>query len=256
MQKLVFIIFSFFLFSSWITSCSEEYSQEGKQNTEDFNSAVVFIENYLADTAKSHWDTTFNMPDEGSLKLKIDYPGGTLRELFRDSNKWHYAIGEKIGINPILTADDEWPLRRPLEKIRSGKYYMVDELTHSYPFLIPESHELLDELGKRFHDTLQARGGGNYRLKVTSLLRTGNSVAKLRRVNRTSVDSSSHLFGTSFDISYTNFPFEGGEPHRTQEDLKNLLAELLFALREEGKCYIIYERKTGCFHITVRPQEN
>jgi hypothetical protein len=43
-----------------------------------------------------------------------------------------------------------------------------------------------------------------------------------------------------------------GGVNRRQEDLKNLLAEVIYAVREEGKCYVKYERKSGCFHITTR----
>ena len=62
-----------------------------------------------------------------------------------------------------------------------------------------------------------------------------------------------HRFGTTFDISYTRFMLNRlGGTYRTQEDLKNLLAEVLFAMRNEGKIYVKYERSTGCFHITAR----
>ena len=220
---------------------------------EDFDEALQLIEICLADTNKTAFDTAGVMPDKGSIKLKLNYPGGQLRELFCDSNYLHYAAGEKLGIEPLIHDKINWPLRRPLEKVKSTRLYYLDDLQHSYPYLVPEAKALLDEIGTRFHDTLQARGGGPYRLKVTSLLRTRHSVSKLRKVNRASVDSSSHLFGTTFDISFTNFPYSGGEPHRTQEDLKNLLAEILYDLRQNGRCYVIYEHKPGCFHITTRP---
>jgi hypothetical protein len=138
-------------------------------------------------------------------------------------------------------------------KIKSCPEYYVADLTHSLPYLIPEAANLLSEIGHRFNDTLKARGGGYYRLKVTSLLRTNASVRRLRRVNRCAVDSSAHRFGTTFDISYTRFMLDKrGGVNRRQEDLKNMLAEVIYAVREEGKCYVKYERKSGCFHITTR----
>ena len=137
-------------------------------------------------------------------------------------------------------------------KIASCREYYVDELTHSYPYLVPEAADLLKEIGARFNDSLSARGGGSYRLKITSVLRTPATVNKLRRVNRNATDSSAHQFATTFDISYAKFICDSLTVNRTQEDLKNLLGEVLLAVRGEGKCYVKYERKQGCFHITAR----
>ena len=36
------------------------------------------------------------------------------------------------------------------------------------------------------------------------------------------------------------------------EDLKNILAEVVLQFRKQGRCYAIFERKSGCLHITVR----
>ena len=36
------------------------------------------------------------------------------------------------------------------------------------------------------------------------------------------------------------------------EDLKNILAEVVQDFRQRGRCYAIFERKSGCLHITVR----
>ena len=35
------------------------------------------------------------------------------------------------------------------------------------------------------------------------------------------------------------------------EDLKNILAEIIYDQREKGRCYAMFERQ-GCFHITVK----
>jgi len=219
--------------------------------TEDYEAAMAHLDAYIADTG-GRWNVGYDMPDDGCVKLHINYPGGTLRSLFNDSNYIHYAEAEALGIDPIRNESAATDIKRPLVRVVSNRYYKVDELRHSYPFLVPESFALLDTIGKRFHDTLHARGGGNYRLKVTSMLRTDRTVHRLRRVNRASVDSSAHLFGTTFDISFTNFIYDGGAPTRTQEDLKNLLAEILYGLRSENRCYVKYEHRSGCLHITVR----
>ena len=45
-----------------------------------------------------------------------------------------------------------------------------------------------------------------------------------------------------------------GEPRRQvrNDTLKWVLAEVLRDMRESGRCYVKYEVKQGCFHITVR----
>ena len=196
------------------------------------------------------------MPGNGCLRMPSRGVGGYLAKVFNDSNYVHYAEAEKIGITPIT---DEKILRdpgAPLVRVKSTPQYYVADLSHSFPYLIPLAEERLREVGQRFNDSLAARGGGDYRLKVTSLLRTSGSVKRLRRVNRASVDSSVHRFGTTFDISYTRFMLDRmGGTYRTQEDLKNLLAEILFAMRQEGKLYVKYEKFSGCFHITARRKE-
>ena len=129
-----------------------------------------------------------------------------------------------------------------------------DELSHSYPFLKPHAADLLGEICRRFQDSLRARGGGAYRPKVTSLLRTPLSVGKLRRVNRNATGESAHQYATTFDISYSKFICDNaGDTHRTFEDLKNLLAEILYDLRAQGRCYVKFEYRQSCFHITTRP---
>lgn len=210
----------------------------------------------LNDTTPNRWEVSMDsMPDGGCVKLKINGLGGPLAKVFNDSNKVHYAEAERYGIAPIHDERGLLHLRNSMTRIVSTPEYYVAELKHSYPFLVPEAAARLKEVGQRFNDSLAARGGGDYRLKVTSLLRTSGSVKRLRRVNSASVDSSVHRFGTTFDISYTRFMLdrEGGV-YRTQEDLKNLLAEVLYAMREEGKVYVKYERSSGCFHITARKE--
>lgn len=193
-----------------------------------------------------------DMPDDGCIKLKINSIGGNLGRVFCDSNHVHLEAARALGIEPIGHVHDIWKLQRPLVEIKSCADYYVDDLTHSYPFLVPEAAELLHEIGRRFNAELDARGGGSYRLKVTSVLRTPATVAKLRGVNRNATTESTHQFGTTFDISYSKFICDSITVNRTQEDLKNLLGEVMHGLRNEGRCYVKYERKQSCFHITAR----
>ncbi len=206
----------------------------------------------VANPYDRHLDT---MPDDGCVKMKINPVGGTLGRVFNDSNYIHIAEAERLGLKPIETLADVWHLQRPVVHIKSCREYGVDSLTHSLPYLVPEAADLLSEIGSRFNDSLEARGGGAYRLKVTSVLRTKTGVKKLRRRNVNAVEASAHQFGTTFDISYAKFICDSVTVNRTQEDLKNLLGEVLKAMRDERKCYVKYERKQGCFHITVRSHD-
>lgn len=176
---------------------------------------------------------------------------GPLYEVFNDSNKYHYAAAERIGIAPIHDLRGAYRTKRPLVKIATCDAYYLDSLTHSMPYLVPEAAELLKKIGNNFKDSLKSRGEDGYLVKVTSVLRTRNTVKGLRRINVNATDSSTHLLGTTFDISWSNFHCKN--PHRTlhEGDLKNLLAEVLNDLRNEGRCLVKYEKKTACFHITA-----
>ncbi len=204
------------------------------------------------DRVPSEW--TDSMPDDGCVKMKVRFlPGGPLARVFNDSNYVHYAEAQAFGITPVMKPSDVLRIKRPIVAVHSCDEFIIDSLRYSYPYLIPEAAKLLRDIGARFNAEQKARGGGHYRLKVTSLLRTQQVVRRLRRVNRIAVDSSAHRFGTTFDISYVNFYTDRrGGVNRTQEDLKNLLAEILYDMRQQGRCYIKYERKQGCFHITAR----
>lgn len=194
-----------------------------------------------------------SMPDAGCIKMKINPIGGTLGKVFNDSNYRHLQAAQALGTNHINSVQAAWNLSRPIVEVKPCREYFVDSLTHSYPYLVPEAAELLHDIGSRFNDSLAARGGGYYRIKVTSVTRSELSVGKLRRVNRNATDASAHQYATTFDISYSKFICDSLGVSRTQEDLKNLLAEVLHAMRQEGRCYIKHERKQSCFHITVRP---
>lgn len=188
----------------------------------------------------------------GGHKLKINYLGATLGRFFNDSNYLHIESAQRIGISPIYGIRDAWNNADKLVPVRTCREYYLDNLTHSLPYLVPKAHDLLRDIGAAFKDSLDARGGGSYRIKVTSVLRTRSLVKNLRRRNRNAVDTSAHLFATTFDISYAKFICDSLTVPRTQEDLKNLLAEVVEAQRAQGRCYVKYERKQACFHITAR----
>ena len=96
-----------------------------------------------------------------------------------------------------------------------------------------------------------------HKLIVTSVLRSQEDVVKLRRRNGNATENSCHLYGTTFDICYNRYKTvedpDGPARRLVRNDtLKWVLSEVLRDKREEGRCYIKYEVKQGCFHMTVR----
>lgn len=206
------------------------------------------------DTVKAHnpYEQHFDSMPPGGIKMKINGLGGYLGRVFNDSNKVHLASAEAGGIKPFHSIADVWAEAGKLERLQTCKEYYLDNLTHSLPYLTPRAHRLLQDIGQAFRDSLESRGGGYYRVKVTSVLRTPALVKRLRRRNRNAVDTSAHLYGTTFDISYLKFICDSTNIPRTQEDMKNLLAEVIEEQRQKGRCWVKYERKQSCFHITAR----
>ena len=176
---------------------------------------------------------------------------GPLYQVFNDSNHVQLEAARRLGIEPIEDLSKAYFTSRPIVKVESNEYYQVDSLTHSVPYLVPEAASLLEEIGKNFIDSLHRRGGDSYKIKVTSLLRTPRLVEKLRRINVNATDSSTHQYATTFDISYTNFYCLDNNRQINQGDLKNLLAEVLLDLKSQDRCFVKYENKTACFHVTV-----
>ncbi len=196
-------------------------------------------------------------PDKGCSKLKIKPIGGSIGKVFNDSNYLHISQAKAHGIIPINSPEAAWENGKNLVRIKSTKDYYVDSLTHSYPYLTSTAAGLLEEIGQRFQDSLKNRGGGAYRFKVTSILRTDRTVGKLRRVNRNAVGESAHSYGTTFDISHSKFICDNPNGvKRNFEDLKNLLAEIVNDLRNEGFCLVKHERKQACLHITAITRED
>lgn len=202
--------------------------------------------------SSARWQRILPEMPEPTVKMPI-HMRGRLAEVFNDSNIVHWESAEKIGIKPLHDTRSHFRTGRDIVKVASCRDFYLDELTYSSPYLVPEGAAALHEIGRRFNDSLAARGGGAYRIIVTSVLRTPEAVARLRRRNRNAVDSSVHQLGTTFDITYSRFAcHDASQPRRSAEDLKNLLGEVLLAMREEGKVWVKYERQQPCYHVTAR----
>lgn len=202
------------------------------------------------DTVSRYLARLEEMP-EPTRRIKVNY-FGNMRQYFNDSNYIHWEEAELYGIEPLTDTRSHWQLRSEIVKVTSCPDFYVDSLVFSRPYLVTTAAGRLHEIGRRFRDSINARGGGDYRIKVTSLLRTPRTVKLLRRRNRNAIDSSVHQLGTTFDISYASFIAENADCPRSVDDLKGILGEVLKAMREEGKIWVKYERGQPCFHITAR----
>ena len=179
-------------------------------------------------------------------------------EAFPDNQEVQLRAAMRWGVGSVRDREDaEHGTKKDLVFVDASPYYQVDRLQHSIPYLVPRAAALLHDIGRAYFDSLQAKGLPLHRLIVTSVLRSENDVQRLRRHNGNATENSCHLYGTTFDISYNRYitvEAPDGPAHRQvrNDSLKYILCEVLRDKRTEGRCYVKYERKQGCFHMTVR----
>ena len=181
----------------------------------------------------------------------------SFRDAFPDLNDVQLATAERLGQPECEDRAEASSQRDRYVYIGDSPYFDLERLTYSVPYLVPRAAILLDEIGHSFLDSLASKGIPFHKMVVTSVLRTNEDVSRLRRRNGNASEQSCHRFGTTFDISYNIF-------HRVQDPdlpqqtetwavkLKQVLAEVLRDQRERGTCYVKYEVKQSCFHITCR----
>ena len=197
-------------------------------------------------------DMSLKLNEPRNIKGVISY-----RRTFGDLNKAHLNVAQAIGITPIASRKEAEHMKEKLQHIETNDLYVVDSLTHSIPYLIKGAAQLLDTIGTNFLDSLTAKGLNPNKIIVTSVLRTEDDVKRLRRRNGNASANSAHFYGTTFDVSWKRFKKVEDEDGRPLQDvssdtLKLVLSEVLRDLRKADKCYIKYELKQGCFHITTR----
>ena len=179
--------------------------------------------------------------------------------LFNDQNGVQLKSARKFGIKQALKnrdAADE--IKDCLVQIKNNSHYNIAKLTHSIPYLTDGAAGLLDMIGKNFLDSLESKGLKPNKIIVTSVLRTQEDIKKLQKSgNPNAVNNSAHCYATTFDITYARYDkikfknfrlCESVEP----ELLKKVLGEVLRDLRKQNKCYVKYEVRQRCFHITTR----
>ncbi|MBE6333603.1 MAG: hypothetical protein E7071_02105 [Bacteroidales bacterium] len=175
-----------------------------------------------------------------------------INRAFNDLNDKHIVAAKANGI-PATTVKgtiDEIVDKYDLELIESCRLYEVDKLTHSAPYLVPKAADLLKDICKNFRDSVENKGYPEVKPIITSVFRTPESVKKLQRSgNVNSSANSAHLYATTVDITYRRFE---GTDLVNADIYKYIMAEVLRDLRKEGRCYVKFELKQACYHITVR----
>ena len=235
-MKNIFLLLAVIASITLLSNCGEPPNENGE----------VFKRNMPKTKSFSQYDENpfvYNVKTRGI--------GTSLGSAFNDKNDVQLQAAQAIGINPVESLSDAYKISRPIVKISSCDEYKLDTLTHSMPYLIPKAADLLKEIGRAFSDTVRARGGKDCLMIVTSVLRTDNTINSLRRRNRNATETSCHVYGTTFDISWRRFHHMDSTYIMSTEDLKNILGEVLFKMRKDGKCYVKFERKQPEFTENV-----
>lgn len=193
--------------------------------------------------------------NRGNRPAKANTTAGDFSSMFDDKNNAHLRSARQLGLKqPLKNRSEAEDIKEQLVRIGSNKHYKVDHLTHSIPYLTHGAANLVDIIGKNFQDSLKSKGLPAYNIIVTSVLRTQEDVKRLQQSGNPNASSNSaHCHATTVDITYARFEKkEHGRKWAETETLKNVLGEVLWDLKRQKKCYVKYEVKQRCFHITTR----
>ena len=212
--------------------------------------ALLALVHYLTQEKAPEQETQVHL-----ASLTIDKPHRiwsvpNYKNAFPDGQDVQILAAERWGVRPVQNRENAEKRKKELVYVGASPYYHVDNLRSSIPYLVPRAAVLLQDIGQSFYDSLYVKGVPLNQLIVTSVMRSMDDVAKLQRHNQNATERSCHLFGTTFDICYNRY-HPVVKPVR-DDTLKWVLSEVLRDMRQQERCYVKYEVKQGCFHITVR----
>ena len=174
-------------------------------------------------------------------------------KIFADLNDEHLAAAQRYGLKRTPKTRDDVNTGGLVE-IKDNDYIKLWDLKYSVPYLTKSAAQELDIISRAFHDSLANHKLLNYKLVVSSVLRTDEDVAKLRRRNGNASATSAHCYGTTFDIANQRYwrDDEDIQDARMQPyELNKVMGEVLMDRKKQGKILCKYERNQHCFHITV-----
>ena len=131
-----------------------------------------------------------------------------------------------------------------LVKVSSNKFYHVQSMSESKPYIVNECSDFLMNLSSLYHQRCLDSGISYHPFTISSGTRSKESVKRLieEKGNPNAIRNSPHLRGKTIDIRYDNF---GGK-----EKQLSLFTMVLKEMRDARKCFVKYE-KNGCLHITA-----
>ncbi len=231
--------------------------------------AFSFVEGRNSNSARVPFDTV-SLSLDTSAVLRSDslcarkwqepyhriFSVSSFKNTFPDMNDVQLGAARKYGVSPVADRNEAEHRMKELVYVGADPYFHVDNLKSSVPYLVPRAAVLLHDIGRTFYDSLYIKGIPLHQIIVTSVLRTKKDVQKLRKGNGNATENSCHLYGTTVDICYNRYktvePPEGPKRRVVRNDsLKWVLSEVLRDFRARGRCFVKYEVKQGCFHLTV-----
>lgn len=177
---------------------------------------------------------------------------------FPDVQEVQITAAKKWGVKPPANRLEAEDRKSDLLYVGVSPYFVIDKgMNSSIPYLVPRASAFLNHIGRCYLDSLYMKGIPLHKFIVSSCLRTDEDVRRLRTHNGNAEEQSCHRYGTTVDICYNRFhtisPPDGPRNRTVRDDtLKWVLSEVLRDARTEGRCYVKYEVRQGCFHITVR----
>lgn len=223
---------------------------------------------------------------EEAMRALPRLSNGEIAQLRRSLNARHVALGRQYGVAPVANRDQLSRLDGRLVRIETNPGYHVRRMSASVPYLTPDGAASLDLIAARFAERLGERGLPPFQFVVTSVLRTEADQRRLRRTNRNAaIGTSSHFFGTTYDLHYQQFGFGADlRPHveaalgplpydflldafadeletfyrrmaeRYPSRLGALLGQVLIELEDERALVALREVQQPVYHVTIARQ--
>ena len=177
---------------------------------------------------------------------------GTYSSKLNDKMSSYIDYVEKNGVPPGRSKKELQKNRR-LEPIKAGKNYSIDHLTHSHAYLSSKGKSLLDKIDADFGAKIKGTDLQGSQFIVTSLTRTKKNVRDLKKINVNASDRSAHMYGGCFDITYARFKNKRKKLDSNDiYKLKETIAEIIYQLMKEKKCWATKEKREPCFHVVSR----
>lgn len=183
-----------------------------------------------------------------------------VRGLRADANAAQIERARQQGLSHPFDLQQEISRGHLVELKDSTGYWTLHNLNYSAPYVTPSTQVMLIEMAQRFHRSLDSIGVPRFRLVITSALRTPETQAALRRVNRNaSRIESAHEFGTTVDVAYRRFaaPVDANDSIMIKTafnrgtELQAILGRVIAQMRKEGKLMVMMERRQPVYHMTV-----